>query len=264
MRILLTNDDGIHAPGIEAMHAGLQGLGEIMTVAPLTVQSATSHGITFHEPLMTDEVVVNDSMRGFAVDGRPADCVKLALRSLWAERFGKDSRPDLVVSGMNSGANVGINVIYSGTVAAAIEAAFLGVPAIAVSLHIGDPTQIRYGRAASIARSVIDHLLGNTIDRHSVINVNIPRTERDDAPMPPIRVVEMNTAEGASSFEERKSPDGRRYFCACGSGLAFEHTSEGSDVEALLDGAVTVTPLNYDLTDHARMRSWSEHVQTMV
>jgi 5'-nucleotidase len=260
MRILLTNDDGIHAPGIEAMHAALHGLGEIMTVAPLTVQSATSHGVTFHEPLMTDEVVVNDSMSGFAVDGRPADCVKLALRTLWTEQYGPDSSPDLVVSGLNSGANVGINVIYSGTVAAAIEAAFLGVPAIAVSLHIGDPACIRFGRAGSIARAVIDHLLEHEIDRHSVINVNIPCTETDDAPMPPIRVVEMNTAAGSSSFEERKSPDGRRYFWACGSGLAFERTAEGSDVEALLGGAVTVTPLDYDLTDHARMRSWSERV----
>ena len=136
MRILLTNDDGIHAPGIEAMHKALEGLGEVMTVAPLTVQSATGHGITFHEPLMCEEVVVNDEMTGLAVDGRPADCVKVALRALWQKRFGEGSTPDLVVSGMNSGANVGINVIYSGTVAAAVEAAFLGVPAIAVSLHI--------------------------------------------------------------------------------------------------------------------------------
>jgi len=163
---------------------------------------------------------------------------------------------------MNSGANVGINVIYSGTVAAAIEAAFLGVPAIAVSLHIGDPGQIRYGRAAAIARAVIDQLLENPIDPHSVLNVNVPRTERDDAPMPPIRVVEMNTAAGASSFEERHSPDGRRYFWACGSGLAFEKTAEGSDVEALLSGSVTVTPLDYDLTDHARMRTWRERVDS--
>ena len=113
MRILLTNDDGIHAPGIEAMHRALDGLGEIVTVAPLTVQSATSHGITFHEPLMANEVVVNAQMKGTAVDGRPADCVKLALRELWPSWFGADSRPDLVVSGMNSGANVGINIIYN-------------------------------------------------------------------------------------------------------------------------------------------------------
>ena len=131
MRILLTNDDGIHAPGIAAMYKALEGLGEITTIAPLTVQSATGHGITFEEPLTVDKVQVNPDFHGHAVDGRPADCVKVAMRSLWASIHGPDSRPDLVVSGMNSGANVGINVIYSGTVAAAIEAAFLGIPAIA-------------------------------------------------------------------------------------------------------------------------------------
>lgn len=262
MRILLTNDDGIHAPGIETMHAALDGLGEIMAVAPLTVQSATSHGITFHEPLMTEEVAVNDSMRGFAVDGRPADCVKLALRTLWPQRYGDGSRPDLVVSGINSGANVGINVIYSGTVAAAIEAAFLGVPAIAVSLHIGDPARTRYGRAGTIARAIIDQVLEHPIDPHSVININIPRTESDDRPMPAIRVVDMNKAAGTSQYERRESPDGRDYYWAFGSGLDFERTAGGSDVEALLLGDVTVTPLDYDLTDHARMSTWRERIAT--
>ena len=115
MRILLTNDDGLDAPGIEALHDALiapPALGEVLAIAPRTVQSATSHGITFHAPLMCEEVVVNDRMTGIAVDGRPADCVKVALRAIWQERFGPGSLPDLTISGMNSGANVGINVIY--------------------------------------------------------------------------------------------------------------------------------------------------------
>ena len=111
MRILLTNDDGIHAPGIEALHRAIRDLGEVVTVAPADVQSATSHGITFHTPLMIEEVAPNESMRGYAVDGRPADCVKLGLRRLWPDLFGAGTRPDVVISGMNSGANVGINVI---------------------------------------------------------------------------------------------------------------------------------------------------------
>ena len=111
MRILLTNDDGIHAPGIAALHGALDGLGEIVPVAPLTVQSASSHGITFHEPLMSSEVVIDERFFGTAVDGRPADCVKLALRAIWQERFGPGSQPDLTISGLNSGANVGINVL---------------------------------------------------------------------------------------------------------------------------------------------------------
>ena len=262
MRILLTNDDGIHAPGIAAMHRALDGLGEVMTVAPLTVQSATGHGITFYEPLMCEEIVVNDEMTGCAVDGRPADCVKVALRALWEKRYGAGSTPDLVVSGMNSGANIGINVIYSGTVAAAVEAAFLGVPAIAVSLHIGNPAATRYDRAATIARAIIDKVLEFPIDPHSVINVNVPRTESDDRPMPAIRVVDMNQAAGSSSYECRQSPDGRDYYWACGSGIEFDRTASGSDVEALLAGNATITPLNYDLTDHARMTTWRERLET--
>ena len=260
MRILLTNDDGIHAPGIEAMHRALEGLGEVMTVAPLTVQSATGHGITFHEPLMTEEVVVNEDMVGHAVDGRPADCVKLALRSLWQKRYGEGTRPDLVVSGMNSGANVGINVIYSGTVAAAVEAAFLGVPAIAVSLHIGDPSKTRYRRAATIARSLVDRVLEHPIDPQSVININVPRTETDDRAMPDIKVVDMNTAAGTSAYECRQSPDGRDYFWARGSGMAFDHTRSGSDVDALVSGMATITPLCYDLTDRATLDSWRQRL----
>lgn len=260
MRILLTNDDGIESPGIEAMFDALRGLGEILVVAPQTVQSASSHGITFNEPLMTEEVVVNPRMTGIAVEGRPADCVKLALRAIWQERFGADSRPDLTVSGMNLGANVGINVIYSGTVAAAVESAFLGVPAIAVSLHLGDRKAVRFGRAAQFARTAIDHVLKHKLDRHGVININVPRTESDDALMPPIRVVEMNTAPGTDGYERRESPAGKVYYWSAGSGMEFTHTGPDTDVEALAQHCVTVTPLMFALTDYARLQTWKERL----
>lgn len=261
MRILLTNDDGLDAPGIEALYDALTAapaLGEVLAIAPRTMQSASSHGITFHAPLMCEEVVVNDRMTGIAVDGRPADCVKVALRAIWQEKFGRDSLPDLTISGMNSGANVGINVIYSGTVAAAVESAFLGVPAIAVSLHIGDKPTTRYKRAAWIARQVIDQILQHPLDRHSVINVNIPITNRDDAPMPPIRVVEMNTAAGTDGYERRVSPGGQIYYWSSGNGMLFTHTAPQSDVEALMEKYVTVTPLTYAMTDFARLQTWKE------
>jgi len=259
-RILLTNDDGIDAPGIAALHAALEGLGEIIAIAPKTVQSATSHGITFHQPLMVEEVVVNSSMRGLAVDGRPADCVKLALRAIWQERFGEGSRPDLTISGMNAGANVGINIIYSGTVGAAVESAFLGVPAIAVSLHLGDRKRTQWARAASIARHAIDRILEHPLDPHGVINVNVPRTEDPAAPIPPLRVVSMNAAAGIDRYESRVNPWGQRYYWSAGDGMAFAHTAPESDVEALMEGNITITPLNYVLTDHARMESWKERL----
>ncbi|MFG0275278.1 MAG: 5'/3'-nucleotidase SurE, partial [Phycisphaerales bacterium] len=188
MRILLTNDDGIRAPGIRAMHDALidlEGrhdgpLGDVFTVAPATVQSATSHGVTFHEPLMVAETRIHDAMRGVAVDGRPADCVKLALSNIWTERHGENARPDLVVSGMNAGANVGINVIYSGTVAAALEAAFLGVPSIAVSLHLGRGRP-RFDIAARWARAAIERVIEEGLPSpHECININIPRVQEPE------------------------------------------------------------------------------------
>lgn len=264
MNILLTNDDGIDAPGIEAMYDALQGLGDITVIAPASVQSASSHGITFHEPLMCDHVVVNDRMKGYAVEGRPADCVKVALRAIWPEKFGKGAQPDLTVSGLNSGANVGINVIYSGTVAAAVESAFLGVPAIATSLHLGgDRANVRYKRAAQLARHAIDRILESSngrLDPHTVMNVNIPRTETDDGPVPPMRVVEMNTAPGTDGYEHRVSPWGRNYYWSSGDGMQFTHTAPRSDVEALLEKCITVTPLSFDMTDHARLRTWEERL----
>ena len=175
MRILLTNDDGIHAPGIVSLHTAIEGLGERWTAAPLTVQSAAGHGITYTDPLMVEPVQVTKNFGGMAVDGRPADCVKLAIRNLWPEHFGENSRPDLTISGMNSGANVGINILYSGTVAAAIESAFLGVPSIAVSLYLRDRNRIFWDRAAAIAREVIDKILATRpLTAHEVLNVNVP------------------------------------------------------------------------------------------
>jgi 5'-nucleotidase len=264
MRVLLTNDDGIDSPGIAALHEALQGLGEILPVAPLSVQSAASHGITFSEPLMTETVTVNERMTGIGVDGRPADCVKLALRTIWPQHFGAGAGADLTISGMNVGANVGINVLYSGTVGAAMESAFLGVPAIAVSLHYGDRSRIHYARAAQIARTVIDRILESDdggLEAHTVINVNVPLTERDDAPMPRIRVVEMNAAPGTDNHERRVSPMGQIYYWASGSAMEFTHTAPDTDVEALLERCVTVTPLTYVLTDHARLQTWKERLE---
>src|SRR4051794_12781349 len=150
MLILLTNDDGIRAPGILAMYRELVKLGEVHVVAPETVQSATGHGITIASPLLTQQVTIENGFIGTAIDGRPADCVKIATARILPRA------PDLVVSGINSGANVGINVIYSGTVAAAIEAAFLGLPAIAVSLYLRENKPIDYARTASFSRKAIE------------------------------------------------------------------------------------------------------------
>src|ERR671917_462984 len=153
MLILLTNDDGIRAPGLVAMYRELVKLGEVHVVAPETVQSATGHGITLSTPLLTQRMTVEETFTGTAVDGRPADCVKLAVAKILPRP------PDLVVSGINSGANVGINVLYSGTVAAAIEAAFLGLPSVAVSLYLRNEVPLDYARTAHFARRTVEQIL---------------------------------------------------------------------------------------------------------
>lgn len=228
---------------------------EILTIAPLTVQSATGHGVTFKEPLMVREEFVREGVPGIAVDGRPADCVKLAISSLWPERFGKGAKPDLLISGMNAGANCGINVIYSGTVAAAIESAFLGVPSIAVSLHIG-PSKPRFDIAARHAAAVIARLIAGGLPApHECLSINIPITE-GEGPMPPVKVCPMNTHGLVDSYERRVSPMGDVYYWASGHGLDFHQTEPGSDVDALMARNITVTPLMYDLTDHGTVGRW--------
>lgn len=286
MRILLTNDDGIHAPGIEALYDALVDakgdhggpIGEVVwPVAPLTVQSATSHGVTFHTPLMVSRERVSETMSGLAVDGRPADCVKLAICSLWPERFGAGTRPDVVISGMNAGANVGINVIYSGTVAAAIEAAFLGVPSIAVSLHIGaGPT--RFDVAARHARRALELVLGAPGERpgpgrtplgplhpHACVNINLPICSDPPAnpptpERPPIVVCPMNTHGLNDSYERRVSPGGEVYYWASGHGLDFRGADSGTDVDHIFRRAITLTPLRYDLTDHTALEAWRRFI----
>lgn len=289
MRILLTNDDGIRAPGIVAMHdalidAPLAGAsrfggplldsrdtttraprGVVYPIAPLTVQSATGHGVTFHQPLMIEPAKVNDRMEGVAVDGRPADCVKVAIANIWPGKFGEGSKPDLVISGMNAGANCGINVIYSGTVAAAIEAAFLGVPSIAVSMRIS-PRPANFELGAYWARRTIEMLLRDGLPRpHDCLSINIPLTDDPaltlESPMPSVRVCPMNTHGLVDRFERRTSPYGGAYFWASGHGLDFRSTERDSDVDLLLAGHITVTPLSYDLTQRDKLDLWRERLR---
>ena len=271
MKILLTNDDGIDAPGIEALYAALTDrdgvfgspLGElVLPVAPLTAQSATSHGLTFHTPLMVSDHTVNSYMSGMAVDGRPADCVKLAISNLWPDRFGEGEIPDLVISGMNAGANCGVNIIYSGTVGAAIEAAFLGVPSIAVSLHIGK-SKPQFDIAARNARRVIEAALasgdGSPMRKHACLNINLPVTE-SEGPMPPMVVCPMNQHGLVDKYDPRTNPSGERYYWAAGDGLDFHYSDEGADVHALFQKNITITPLSYDMTHHGDLEVWRERM----
>jgi 5'-nucleotidase len=243
----------------------------VLPVAPLTVQSATSHGLTFHIPLMATEVDVDPNFSGVAIDGRPADCVKLALSAIWNEKFAGEpdipDRPDLVLSGINAGANCGINTIYSGTVAAALEAAFLGVPSVALSLHLGRGKP-DWKRAGRIARRVLETLLGNRdllLRDHVCLNVNIPVCDSVTTPPTPeepeIVVRPMNTFALVDNYERRESPAGDVYYWSAADGLNFIDSAEHADVAALMERKITVTPIGYDLTRHAELGPWIDRLE---
>lgn len=239
MLILLTNDDGIYAPGLAALKQALDSLGEVCVVAPATEQSGVGHSITYLRPLIVKEVYQGDHPFGFAVEGSPADCVKLGVNELCPRR------PDMVVSGINGGLNAGINVLYSGTVAAAVEGAFFGILSTAVSLEFDENPP--FERAAAHAVQVIEHIASHWHDLGArLFNVNIPLAAAvKDSPA--VRVVAMDVGRYGGNYEKRTDPWGRTYYWATGDPPP-RRDAPGTDLLALAEGKISVTPLHYDLT----------------
>ncbi len=249
MNILITNDDGILAPGIHALANAVKDFGMISVVAPETPQSASAHSITLNDPLMCTKVELPGNITGYSVRGRPADCVKLAMVEICPSQCPHRGKPDLVISGINAGANIGINVLYSGTVAAAIESAFFDIPAIAISLAIKDKVDFDY--AGKIAKSVIKLIVDNNMTKPGyVLNVNIPPCEYSWPKG--IKVVPQSTQSGKDHFEKREDPRGRTYYWLAGD---ENQTSEDSrtDISCVNDGYLTITPLMFDLTAHGNI-----------
>jgi 5'-nucleotidase len=246
MRILLTNDDGIYAPGLQALRKELLALGDVVVCAPATEQSAAGHSVTLLWPLIVQEVL-DDEKRffGWAVEGRPADCVKLALVELVREP------PDLIVSGLNAGANAGINVLYSGTVAAAIEGAFFRRTAIAVSQAYGKPKAVDFAAGAVVARRVIERILAAAPEPGSLFNVNIPKQEL--GPPKGLKVLPQNLAVYQENFVKNVDPRGRTYYWL-GADYSCPEPHPDSDETALADGYVTLTPLHFNLTNFTMMQ----------
>ena len=249
VRILLTNDDGVFAPGLMALEQQLRHLGEVFVIAPATEQSGVGHSITYLTPLICKSIHREGRHWAWAVDGSPADCVKLAIAELL-----KETPVDLVVSGINSGLNAGINVLYSGTVAAAIEGAFFGVTSVAVSLEYDEDAD--YQSAAVIARNVIGGLVPRPAAKGKLFNLNIP-TAATESPKP-LCVVPMGLAQYGRRYEKRQDPNGRDYYWALWSEPA-QPPPESADVMELRRGNVTLTPLQFDLTARsllAEMPDW--------
>ena len=252
MRILLTNDDGIYAPGLRALRLELQKIGTVEVVAPATEQSATGHSVTLNNPIVVQEIYDEKMARiGWAVEGRPADCVKLALRELLGYR------PDIIVSGLNAGSNAGINVLYSGTVAAAIEGAFFGITSIACSLEYTKPRPLDFNTGAGLARQIVEQIINKKPAPGALFNVNIPSLE--NGPVLGVRVAPQNISPYEECFDKRTDPRGRTYFWL-GADFTCPNPTPETDTAALRDRYITVTPLQFNLTEHTQleeMYSWN-------
>ncbi len=254
LRILVANDDGYQAPGLIALVDSLVPIAHVVVAAPLEQQSGTGHGITYRDPIRVSEVGNPYSITWYAIDARPATCIRLALTALL------DTLPDLVVSGVNTGENVGLSTWLSGTVAAAREAAFHGLPAIAASVGVGGG--VDYEVAAGYVRGLVERLRdAGALEQPMLLNVNVPAggAERIKG----IRIVSMGLVQGRQGYERRLSPRGLLYFWDNWS--PPEEAPEGTDVAAFEAGYVTITPLRIDQTDtkqlaalHQELLGWGE------
>ncbi len=248
MKILVTNDDGIDSAGIFALTEALKKIGEVTVVAPLKEQSAVGHGITMQIPLRVLKYNKNGGFFGYAVDGTPADCVKIGIRNIMKET------PDLVVSGINHGSNTAINIIYSGTVSAAREAAIMDVPSIAISVTSHIVKDFRF--AGKVAKKISLEVHKNSLPLGTLLNVNVP-----DLPENQIKGI-LLTKQGKSKwddiYEQRTDPYGRDYYWLTGNLMEVDNELE-IDQFAIKNNYVSVSPIHFDLTDYdtfEKMKNW--------
>lgn len=251
MRYLLTNDDGIYARGLSALYEELSRDADCLIVAPEVEQSAVGHAITISRPLMVRRAEKNGRFRGYAVAGTPADCVKIGIREL------SDRPIDLVVSGINKGANVGVNVLYSGTVSAATEGVILGVPSLAVSLDTH--READFSVAARFARKIAAFMIEKGPFINTVLNVNVPALP--EAEIKGIAVTRQGQNMPMETFDKRTDPRENTYYWLAGETQCPGTEEPDSDAGALHRGMISITPLHYDLTRHDALADLKSKVQ---
>ncbi len=246
MRILIANDDGYLAPGLSALVAAMRGLGDIDVIAPEQNASGTSNALTLNRPLQIYEAV-GEAQRGFRyINGTPSDAVHVALTGLL------DHRPDLVLSGINNGANMGDDTLYSGTVAAAMEGLLFGIPAIAFSQVQRGWTHV--DAAAAAARVIVDEVIASgALGKPWLLNVNMPN--RPDVATLPRLITKLGRRHASEGVIRQTNPRGEPIYWIGPAGDARE-AGEGTDFHATANGCVSVTPLQVDLTDHDSLGAW--------
>lgn len=242
MHILVTNDDGVRAPGIQALAQKMSEIGETALVAPLEEKSAIGHGITIREPIRVHKMNIEGVSQAWGVNGTPADCVKLGLIELL------DEKCDLVISGINQGPNLGTDVLYSGTVSAAIEGVILGVPSLAISLASWDYDD--YSVSADIVKNLVEYLIKNkfTLPSGTLLNINIPPVKQED--LAGCKVTILGTRKYENRFEKRLDPRGNPYYWAVGKLLPAQEDNLDFDVVAVEKKYVSITPIQFDLTNY--------------
>jgi len=251
-RILVTNDDGIGAPGLAALVEALLQIGRVAVVAPDRQQSAVGHALTVSEPLRAFAIPWEGTELCYAVNGTPADCVKLAVMALlpW--------RPEVVVSGINHGRNTAVNILYSGTVSAATEAALLGIPAIAISLDTY-AMEADFRAAAAIAVRLVELLPQLQLPERTLLNVNVPALPPDR--IRGVRITHQGRSLWRDWYERRQDPWGREYFWLAGEYELCDGDPDADDV-ALVEGYISITPIRFELTDTATAQRLKSVLET--
>jgi 5'-nucleotidase len=249
LKILVTNDDGIDSAGIAELQKALSEIAEVTIVAPRHEQSAVAHGITMQVPLRVTEYYKNGNFFGYAVDGTPADCIKMGMRNIMKEK------PDLVVSGINHGSNTAINIIYSGTVSGAREAAIMDVPSIAISVTNHRVKDFSY--AAEIAKMLAQKIIEHGLPLGTLLNVNIPDIPRSE--IAGILVTKQGKSKWDDIYEKRTDPYGKDYYWLTGAMMEVDKGLE-FDQYAIKNKYVAITPIHFDLTDYEtynEMKKWN-------
>lgn len=247
LKILLTNDDGIYAPGLEALFNELKKDFDISVVAPESEMSAVGHSITISLPLRVRAVYRDGSFFGYGVSGTPADCVKIGVQEIMK------SPPDIILSGINPGANVGVNALYSGTVSAATEGAFLGIRSAAISLD--EPADPDFTFAARFARELVSYIDKNMTRPDIVLNVNVPAVPEEK--IRGVAITRQGKSRFRERFEKRTDPRGNIYYWLAGERRVNEFLS-GTDEKALEENLIAVTPISYDLTSEEGLNLFND------
>ncbi len=239
MKILITNDDGVSSEGLRILADAVKALGEVSVVAPDRERSAAAHSLTLHRPLRVEEVAPGV----YAADGTPVDCVNLAVYGILK------GRPDLVISGINHGPNLGEDLVYSGTVSAAFEATFLGIPAFAISLAAREG--FRYKGAANFALKVAAYIMQNGLPQGTFLNINVPNVDEDK--IRSYKITEQGKRVFQDAVVEKVDPRGKKYYWIGGGDQGFQEIA-GTDFHAIANHSISITPLCVDLTNRAAVK----------